>query len=462
MATKPSCEELEQRVKYLEEEIQRYQHIEKETVVHDITERRRREEALKESEARYRDLVELSPDPVVIIQGEFYQFVNSAFKELFGYSQQDVDNGLSFFDLVQEIDKGAVARRYEKRLKGKKLPKTYRIDLVSKEGMLIPCETSAALIQHKGRPADLVIIRDMREREQAERRLKRKVAELNSLINNIPDMAWIKDADSRFVAVNKAFGTAVDMSLKTLVGKTCEVCFGKKKAVKFREDDLQVMKSGRQAVIEEKIADLKKNEIWLETIKSPIADGSGKVMGTVGIARDITKRKKVEKELLKVHDALEKRVQERTAELEETNDRLEKVNTGLQVLIEHRQKEMQRLHENVMENVTKLISPYIEKMDKRRMGSQNIAYLEVIASGLKELVSPFAKTLSSKHAVLTPTEIRVAELVRQGKTSKEIATLLSVSANAITVHRYNIRRKLGLLNKKVNLRSYLQSLSDSF
>jgi DNA-binding CsgD family transcriptional regulator len=115
-----------------------------------------------------------------------------------------------------------------------------------------------------------------------------------------------------------------------------------------------------------------------------------------------------------------------------------------------------------MENVTKLITPYIEKMDKRRMGSQNIAYLEVIASGLKELVSPFAKTLSSKQSVLSPTEIRVAELVRQGKTSKEIATLLSVSANAITVHRYNIRRKLGLLNKKVNLRSYLQSLSDSF
>ena len=92
------------------------------------------------------------------------------------------------------------------------------------------------------------------------------------------------------------------------------------------------------------------------------------------------------------------------------------------------------------------------------MGSKNRAYLDVITTGLKELVSPFASALSAKEVVLTPTEIQVADLIRQGKTSKEIAALMNVSANAITVHRYNMIRKLGLLHKKVNLRSYLQSL----
>ena len=151
-------------------------------------------------------------------------------------------------------------------------------------------------------------------------------------------------------------------------------------------------------------------------------------------------------------------MRERTSELKEANERLEKVNTGLQVLIEHRQEEMRRLQKNIMDNVNKLITPYLEKMDKRRMGSKNRAYLDVITTGLKELVSPFASALSSKEIVLTPTEIQVADLIRQGKTSKEIAALMNVSANAITVHRYNMRKKLGLLNKKVNLRSYLQSL----
>jgi DNA-binding CsgD family transcriptional regulator len=99
-------------------------------------------------------------------------------------------------------------------------------------------------------------------------------------------------------------------------------------------------------------------------------------------------------------------------------------------------------------------------MDKKKMSGQNRAYLEIIAKGLDELVSPFARALSSKEVVLSPTEIRVADLVRQGKTSKEIASLMHVSANAITVHRYNIRRKLGLLNKKVNLMAYLQNLPE--
>ena len=429
------------------------------TVVYDITERWLREEEIRESEARYRSLVGLSPDPIVILQDDRYRFVNSAFTEVFGYSQQDVDNGLSFFELVQESDKEAVSKQYKKRLEGENLPKTFRIDLVSKDRTRIPCETSAALIQYQGRPADLVIIRDISERKEVEERLQRKVAELDTLINNIPDMAWIKDADSRFIAVNRAFCAAVDMPTNMLIGKTCTVCFGKEKAVQFREDDLQVMKSGRPTVIEEKIADSQKNEVWLETIKSPIQDASNNVVGTVGIARDITKRKKAEGQLRKAHESLEEEVKKRTSQLQEANERLEKLNTGLHVLIEHRQQEMQRLEENVMENVTKLITPYIEKIDKRRMGSQNQAYLEVIIQGLQEIVSPFSNTLSSKHSVLTPTEIRVADLVRQGKTSKEIASLLSVSANAITVHRYNIRRKLGLLNKKVNLRSYLQSIS---
>jgi DNA-binding CsgD family transcriptional regulator len=175
--------------------------------------------------------------------------------------------------------------------------------------------------------------------------------------------------------------------------------------------------------------------------------------------RDITEIKRAESALRMAHDTLEKRVEKRTLQLQEANERLERVNTGLQVLIEHRQEEMERLRKTVVENANKLIIPYIEKMDKTRMSAQNRAYLEVIAVGLKELVSPFASALSSKEVVLSPTEIRVADLVRQGKASKEIAFLMNVSANAIAVHRYNIRRKLGLLKKKVNLRSYLESLS---
>jgi len=120
---------------------------------------------------------------------------------------------------------------------------------------------------------------------------------LNSFMNNISDMVWVKDSDSRFIAVNKAFCEAVGMGMESLISHTCEVCFTKKEAEKFREDDLKVMEDRKQRIIEEKIIDSEKNEIWFETIKSPVLDESGKVIGTIGIARDISKRKQTEVEL---------------------------------------------------------------------------------------------------------------------------------------------------------------------
>jgi len=84
----------------------------------------------------------------------------------------------------------------------------------------------------------------------------------------------------------------------------------------------------------------------------------------------------------------------------------------------------------------------------------------ILESNMKEIVSPFVTKLSSRFLSLTPTEIRVASLIKDGKTSKEIASLIHASENTVRSHRFHIRSKLGIKNKKVNLRSYLQSLQD--
>ena len=149
----------------------------------------------------------------------------------------------------------------------------------------------------------------------AQKALELKITELDSFINNIPDMAWIKDANSRFIVVNSAFGEIVGMNPKSLIHETCEVCFGKQEAKKFQEDDQKVLQNKRQSIIEEQIVDSQNQMIWLETIKSPILDESGKAVGTVGIARDITKRKQAEEALRKAHQELERKVEERTVEL---------------------------------------------------------------------------------------------------------------------------------------------------
>jgi len=135
----------------------------------------------RESEEKYRNLVDLSPDPIVILQDDQYQFVNSAFTKLFGYDRHEVENGLSFFDLVQEKDKELIRRQREDYIKGKSISKTYRINLLTKNGELVNCETSTARISYKDKPADLVIIRDITGRKRAEERMKRYREQLSIL-----------------------------------------------------------------------------------------------------------------------------------------------------------------------------------------------------------------------------------------------------------------------------------------
>ena len=166
------------------------------------------------------------------------------------------------------------------------------------------------------------------------------------------------------------------------------------------------------------------------------------------IGVDVSERKRAEVTL-----------QEKEQKLERQAQRLEDVNTALKILLEHRAEEKKKSEENILSNVQKLIFPYIEKLENSRLDGENETYLSINRSNLKDLISPFGNTLSSKYSILTPTEIQVADLTKHGKTSKEIASLLNVSLKAISFHRGNIRKKLGLVNKKINLRSQLQSLA---
>ena len=105
-----------------------------------------------------------------------------------------------------------------------------------------------------------------------------------------------------------------------------------------------------------------------------------------------------------------------------------------------------------------MVLPYLEKAEDVNKKISQIEYLDIVKSNLDNILSSFGTNLKIKNYKFTPSEIRIADLIRNGKTTKEISSLLDMSPRTVEFHRDNIRRKLQIKNKKINLRSRLLSL----
>jgi DNA-binding CsgD family transcriptional regulator len=266
--------------------------------------------------------------------------------------------------------------------------------------------------------------------------------QLLSIFNSIDEPIYISDPDTyELLFVNEAF----KKSLGGGVGQKCyKVIQGMTSPCSFCTNDRLFGKNPRAVYIWE--FQNRATGRFFHCIDRAIHWPDGRMV-RYEMAIDITVHKQAEKDLQKKDKVLQKRAQQ-----------IKETNMALKILLKQLKEEKKQIEENIMVNTEKLIFPYIEKMEKERMGERNKTYLGIIKSNLVHLVSPFTKNLSSRYLSLTPKEIEIANLVRHGKTNKEIAGLLNVSTRAIEFHRNNIRKKLGLRNRKTNLRSYLFSL----
>ena len=162
------------------------------------------------------------------------------------------------------------------------------------------------------------------------------------------------------------------------------------------------------------------------------------------------------------YDELEQRVKELEKELERKNTRLEEMNSALEILLKKRDENKKELEEKVLTNIKELVLPYITKLKNTGLNHRQEIFADIIQSNIEEIVSPFAYKLSYKYLNFTPTEIKVAHLVKQGLRTKEIAELLGSSPETIAHHRKSMRKKLKLTDKKSNLRTHLLSLANGY
>lgn len=302
--------------------------------------------------------------------------------------------------------------------------------------------------------------------------LKKNEEKLAGIVASVTDQMSMIDKHYNIVWTNKA---AMELFGPNLVGKKCySVYYGYDKPCEqcmasqcFENEDIQ------ECEIEINIADRSHKCFWC-TCGVAERRSNGRPKSVLKIFRDITECKQVEKQLqlsydqaiiyaeellgqIKERKKAERALRQRKATMESQSIDLKEVNSALKVLLRHKEQDKRELEEQVMENVKELVLPHLQALQNTRLDSKQTAYLGIIESNLKTIISEFAQKLSSKYLGFTSKEIQVADLIRKGKTSKEIAELLNVSVSAIEFHRNNIRTKFGLKNKKVNLRSYLLS-----
>jgi ATP/maltotriose-dependent transcriptional regulator MalT len=194
--------------------------------------------------------------------------------------------------------------------------------------------------------------------------------------------------------------------------------------------------------------------IWL---RSHLMRRENDRLRSVEIAEDITPRKLLEEKLRNTNEEIMRRTEQWTSELEEKTRHVEEANIALKILLKQKEECKRDVEEAVLSNAKRLILPYLERLKSSRLSSEQTTCLELIESHITAITSPFIKNLSERFLALTPAEIQIADLIKDGKTTKEIATLLCVAESTILFHRENIRDKLGLKSKKINLRSYLKS-----
>ena len=210
-----------------------------------------------------------------------------------------------------------------------------------------------------------------------------------------------------------------------------------------------VLKKDRDLlIIETDVPQVKGQKAFLWAKASPLYDSRGNIVGAIESIRDITDRK-----------SAEEAVRKRGKELEIKTHELEELNAALRVLLKRREEDRDELEERMLLNIKKLVLPYLEKLKTSRMEAREQAHLNILESNLKDLISPFARRLSTKYINLTSREIQIANFIKEGLTSKEIADILHVSAGAVNIHRYRIRKKMGITNNKHNLQAFLSSLT---
>ncbi len=418
--------------------------------IQDISSLVRTQSELEESRQRYRALSDATFEAVFISSKGVCIDANRTASIMFDTPREE---------LIGIFGTDVIAPEYQSRVRENMLSgyeKPYHSVAVKKGGTRFHAMIQGKMIQIGGRELRVTVLRDIDAQVTAEAALRESERHLRSFMESASNFVLFRlrhRPETPYqpwrIFISPSITEIVDLSQVTDFQSWLEM---------LRPDDRERLLAAGLKMLDTRrldetvqIRDRSGNGWrWLHIISVAVPDEADNTFFFNGIILDITK----EMDATAALKAREKELKERTESLSE-------VNTALEVLLQKREADRAEMEEKMLINAKSLILPYLEKLKASRMDERQRIYLDLVESNLNEIISPLSQRMSRHYLNFTPAEIQVANLVKQGKTTKDVAQILGLSIRTIEAVRYTIRRKLGIKKKRSNLRSYLLAIDVS-
>jgi len=289
------------------------------TVVQDITKRKQAEEALIESEARYRALINLGAqvgEAVVMLQDEGSReadhiFCSDAWLQITGYSREELRN-ITMGKLLHPKDREAFLARHRRRMSGESIPGLFELTIIRKDGTEVPIELTSAYSTYQGKRVDVVYARDITRRKQVHEALRQSEEKLRLMFEALPDGITVLDADGKIVQVNKAAAHIHGYDDKEeMTGLNILELIDKQEHPRIREIMKKTLKEGYLGAPIE-VTDLRKDrsKFPAEVSGAVLKDAPGNPTGLITITKDITERKQAQRTQERFSQQLQAKVSE--------------------------------------------------------------------------------------------------------------------------------------------------------
>ena len=454
-----------------------------------ITALKRALDLAAESEQRFRELASLLPEAVYEMDatGRF-TYVNEKGLEQFGYRRDEFDAGANAFDMIVPEDHQRAAENIVRILTGQRVYHN-EYTCLRKDGSTFPGLFYSAVREKDGQPEGVLgIIIDNSHQKALEKRLRER--ENRYRIATEAGLTGVWDHDLRTGEM------VIDANLQRILGFDAgEITrWDSWKPLLHPKDVATFMQHSRDYIrgripqyeVQGRVLDKQGRVRWILVRGRAERDAAGRVYRMIGSATDITRLRQVEEQLAQAKDSLEDRVRARTQELRQANTamravirekvqtarslkrreaelelktaKLEDLNTALRFLLKKLDREKTAMEDKLAADLRDLIHPYVKKLSRKSRDPEIRALVTILQNHLDAVVSPFSRHLSSPAINLTPAELNVANMVKSGQSTRQIADALNIAYKTVETHRVNIRKKLGLTRRGSNLRTYLMAM----